>query len=199
MLSKIKCGVFASFAMIAMASQGNAATVNFADVDTQTVSSFSQDGVTITSSGMLQFTKFNGLGVAGGATSTNPDSEIGVFETVQFDFGDTVHNLTYTLGGISIYDPSAIPGRRKITAFKEGTIVGSVFDSDHSLNDSISDMFAGLAFDAVSIRGYAGSSFKLYSISFDQISAVPLPAAVPLFAAGMGILGLMGWRRKRAA
>ena len=28
---------------------------------------------------------------------------------------------------------------------------------------------------------------------------VPLPAALPLFATGLGVLGLLGWRRKRAA
>jgi len=31
------------------------------------------------------------------------------------------------------------------------------------------------------------------------ISAVPLPAALPLFATGLGALGLLGWRRKKAA
>jgi len=30
-------------------------------------------------------------------------------------------------------------------------------------------------------------------------SAVPLPAALPLFATGLGALGLLGWRRKRKA
>ena len=30
-------------------------------------------------------------------------------------------------------------------------------------------------------------------------SAVPLPAALPLFATGIGALGLLGWRRKRKA
>ena len=28
---------------------------------------------------------------------------------------------------------------------------------------------------------------------------VPLPAALPLFATGLGALGLLGWRRKKAA
>jgi hypothetical protein len=31
------------------------------------------------------------------------------------------------------------------------------------------------------------------------ITATPLPAALPLFATGLGALGLLGWRRKRKA
>jgi hypothetical protein len=30
-------------------------------------------------------------------------------------------------------------------------------------------------------------------------TATPLPAALPLFATGLGGLGLLGWRRKRKA
>ena len=30
-----------------------------------------------------------------------------------------------------------------------------------------------------------------------ESSAVPLPAAFPLFASGLGVMGLLGWRRKR--
>jgi hypothetical protein len=32
-----------------------------------------------------------------------------------------------------------------------------------------------------------------------SLSATPLPAAFPLFASGLGALGLLGWRRKRTA
>jgi hypothetical protein len=31
------------------------------------------------------------------------------------------------------------------------------------------------------------------------VSTVPLPATLPLFASGLGALGLLGWRRKKAA
>jgi hypothetical protein len=30
-------------------------------------------------------------------------------------------------------------------------------------------------------------------------SATPIPAALPLFASGLGALGLLGWRRKKKA
>jgi hypothetical protein len=35
--------------------------------------------------------------------------------------------------------------------------------------------------------------------SVSAVSAVPIPAALPLFAAGLSALGVMGWRKKRKA
>jgi hypothetical protein len=34
---------------------------------------------------------------------------------------------------------------------------------------------------------------------FDEAGTTPLPAALPLFAGGLGALGLLGWRRKKKA
>jgi hypothetical protein len=51
----------------------------------------------------------------------------------------------------------------------------------------------------------AGASFVLQYQSpvvgdrFTPLNPVPLPAALPLFATGLGALGLLGWRRKRKA
>jgi hypothetical protein len=36
-------------------------------------------------------------------------------------------------------------------------------------------------------------------IQFSSLSAVPLPTALPLFASGLGVMGFLGWRRKRKA
>jgi len=36
-------------------------------------------------------------------------------------------------------------------------------------------------------------------IGVADVTATPLPAALPLFAGGLGALGLLGWRRKRNA
>jgi hypothetical protein len=38
-----------------------------------------------------------------------------------------------------------------------------------------------------------------YQVLFSPISATPLPAAMPLFATGLGFVGMLGWRRKRKA
>jgi hypothetical protein len=34
-------------------------------------------------------------------------------------------------------------------------------------------------------------------VTFSQVAATPLPAALPLFATGLGALGLLRWRRRR--
>ena len=34
---------------------------------------------------------------------------------------------------------------------------------------------------------------------FELVASTPIPAALPLFATGLGALGLLGWRRKRKA
>ena len=41
--------------------------------------------------------------------------------------------------------------------------------------------------------GWSGS----LDITLNGSTATPLPAALPLFATGLGALGLLGWRRKR--
>ncbi len=49
----------------------------------------------------------------------------------------------------------------------------------------------------------AGSSNSVGTLLFDDsnlvtgVSVVPLPAALPLYGAGIAVLGFMGWRRKR--
>jgi hypothetical protein len=44
-----------------------------------------------------------------------------------------------------------------------------------------------------------GSSGTEFYINTATVSAVPLPAALPLFGTGLGILGFLGWRRRRKA
>jgi hypothetical protein len=51
--------------------------------------------------------------------------------------------------------------------------------------------FISGAYEEVSHLGIGDGAFTL--------AATPLPAALPLFASGLGALGFLGWRRKRTA
>jgi len=78
------------------------------------------------------------------------------------------------------------------------TADGGVFDiaivsyyTDGSMPGcSVADCY-GTFNDSYSILNSTGD----FTIS--AVSATPLPAALPLFATGLGAMGLLGWRRKR--
>jgi hypothetical protein len=65
----------------------------------------------------------------------------------------------------------------------DGSLIGLVLD----LNDT-------LRYELTEISTRSGSQ-----IIATSLSPIPLPAALPLFATGLGALGLLGWRRKRKA
>ena len=46
---------------------------------------------------------------------------------------------------------------------------------------------------------WANGEFLSFDLVTEHVAPVPLPAAFPLFAGGLGLLGLFGWRRKRMA
>jgi hypothetical protein len=50
---------------------------------------------------------------------------------------------------------------------------------------------------AYGIGGNFVEAYQLSTFPAPSPSATPLPAALPLFAAGLGAMGLLGWRRKR--
>jgi hypothetical protein len=55
------------------------------------------------------------------------------------------------------------------------------------------------AFSSLTIIDFGGDNFGIDGISFNkgQLAPTPLPAALPLFASGLGLLGLLGWRSKK--
>jgi PEP-CTERM motif len=54
---------------------------------------------------------------------------------------------------------------------------------------------AGLVIDVVDAEG--NRTGETYAVNPFTIEAVPLPAALSLFASGLGVMGLLGWRRRR--
>lgn len=71
---------------------------------------------------------------------------------------------------------------------------------------SLLSVYAGLdptGLWALSINDDAGADIGDlaggWSLQFTTTSVVPLPAALPLLGSALALLGLLGWRKKRAA
>jgi hypothetical protein len=130
-------------------------------------------------------------GCPGGDVSI-PDP-IYVGETVTFD--------------ATVYFSSPATGISEVEWYTSG--LGPPFSQTNSGNYFITGVFqqpghAGwqvIIFDNLGSEGYVcpcdpGSS----DVQFEVLpSLTPLPATLPLFATGFGVMGLFGWRRKRNA
>ena len=89
--------------------------------------------------------------------------------------------------------------------FTEGGIanfcVGSCSSSIPSTTTNLVHVFRGVTDTYfVNVAGDAdATSTSLLSASWEttDLVATPLPAALPLYAAGMGLLGFLGWRKRR--
>lgn len=87
--------------------------------------------------------------------------------------------------------------------FKGGTMVSSG-DVSFLAMGTIVGFSDSVGFDELLVRSIVNGDTSLQAIALDNLNvqlsapnAVPLPAALPLFATGVGALGLLGWRRKR--
>ena len=96
-----------------------------------------------------------------------------------FEPAGSVNNVSFT------FSRSLNPGDAPFSFF-EGTSPIKLLLAFDALNTG----------DTVSTTGFSGS--VTYNFS-PVVAAVPLPGALPLFATGLGALGLLGWRRKRKA
>ena len=87
-----------------------------------------------------------------------------------------------------------------------GDIGGPVMNSTYQVIVPPGHSLAVAFLDDGSVPNFEGSSYTFSIAAFSDpnrgenfAADTPLPAALPLFATGLGALGLLGWRRKRKA
>ncbi len=118
---------------------------------------------------------------------------------------DIITGITGTIdgsmiAGLTTFGSSPSPASQVI--FPTGTTflstAGIAFDTASGLDVNIFSFFpqgtppSGNAYGELTSGGFGVGTFSL-----TPVSATPLPAALPLFATGVGVLGLLGWLRKR--
>ena len=102
----------------------------------------------------------------------------------------TIYNDPWCVGGPPGFGGCGSAGALTFSIFAGQTLSG--FDVVDTALMAPSDV----QFFAVTVHGSLGNvEFEGTAVS----SATPLPAALPLFASGLGGLGLIGWHRKRKA
>src|SRR5262245_60912120 len=90
------------------------------------------------------------------------------------------------------------PNDRVLTPFASGVggTVSGIWNAGEgngtTLTAQLANLLAGNAYvNFHTLPNFPGGEIR------GQLSETPLPAALPLFATGLGVLGLIGWRRKR--
>jgi hypothetical protein len=114
-------------------------------------------------------------------------------------FTDGLGNITaWNIGLSGIGNTGTNTTERHVFTFFEPFFPLNNPGIDHGLIAVCTDFQSGLGcVTAHSDDGIIQSSPGQWTIT--TLPEVPLPAALPLFATGLGVLGLLGWRRKRKA
>ncbi len=179
----------AVLAVVLSSHSASAATFTFLNngADNLASLSFSDDGIdlVVSGSGASVSQAGNGLGVTGG-TGQN---RIGSGESLMFDF-----------------DPAVALLSSLIFERGSGTDTVELLDANNILLDTFLISGPGNSFQTLSNLNFSGSKFTIrnggggngFRVAGITVSAVPLPAALPLFGGGLALMGLIGWRRKRA-
>ncbi len=152
----------------------------------------------------------NTLNPANGQLGTNPQGESFGDPSVVGSFSDTFY-VTVSGTGLQILDIAISSGPEiDVGQGFEIIIPGVQQPENFSIPTGSLDYNVEPGVYAITILGvteygypvpgdltYLSGSYKGTITAGDPPRATPLPAALPLFATGIGAIGLLGWRRKR--
>ena len=181
------------FALIAslwlgLSGLASAATLDFSGVQNFSGNPLVLANATITDlSGGNVLVGPNAIGQKDGFCFLSIGGNSGCQASGEIAFSNAVSSLMFDVVGAQFGDSVTI------SAFNGATLLGSIVATVDGLKDfSAFGAITRLSFDDNSTNGGVGYA----TFAFD---ATPLPGTLPLFATGLGALGLLGWRRKRKA
>jgi hypothetical protein len=220
-------GILAGAALVSLAGAPQAATFTTGDIQVNLGGGGVEvpiylDAATDTTTGTGHVGSQTGLAgtpVVTFTTNVNSDFANG-FATIKPSDDPVINSLTFSVpAGFFFTDlvfhtqnppPGNVDGDILITALNGITEVGQYGNDAISsgLQEWLTVAINGALFTSIVItsdRGFA--EFKQFSISglvscgptgcAPPPGLVPIPGALPLFASGMGLLGFLGWRRRK--
>lgn len=181
--------IFAILANAAAAASANAATIDFGDLGTFTAPSLVFEGGIVIGSGDINVLASNSLGIVGGTS----DITIDTTEFIQFSFAAPVTDVSYFVDicGFS----GGLCGGRTVEVFGSNGGSLGVFLQDFPGFYFLSDLVGAALISGFTLSAIDRGDFRIERLSFESVQEVPLPAALPLFLAGMA--GLKFARRRR--
>jgi hypothetical protein len=124
----------------------------------------------------------------GYADSANQDNTT-FNSATSFTFQDTVTNYTGPNNPVELQFVSSVLGFFDVFAVLSDNFPGGFTDTISPDGTTITLNWAGGSV----------TSGDVFDVTVGVTGATPLPAALPLFATGIGGLGFLGWRRRRKA
>ena len=136
-------------------------------------------------------TQILGLGPTSGTQFlNNPNAGIG---TITFTF--TSLTPVFGINMVDALDTGVVGSLSFSTnTGANGTIANTPLPNANVLFFGITDFMT--PFTSISFTDTLGTDGVAFDDAYTQVSAVPLPAALPLFLSALAGLGLMGWRRR---
>jgi len=123
---------------------------------------------------------FVGISAADPLSSPGDIFHVSVFDQNNVLLGDATGSINFS--GVGGFGPSLSSNLTTPSFY----VIFSALSGSYEILQAIE---AGGFYDSTSVYDRAPT--------LSAIAATPLPAALPLFATGLGALGLLGWRRKR--
>lgn len=145
------------------------------------------------SNGAETITNLNSLSYAGASTSPafSPSTGLPGFPTFDIVTNASGQIVQWAIALVSNEAPGAV----------EMVSISGIDEPGSSDPIDITDVWNYCSAPTCGEETFAGQDYTpgSWTPTNGPLGATPLPAALPLFASGLGALGLFGWRRKRKA
>ena len=186
---------FAAVAMMCASGAPSAWAASLLGTQVNGVMNVSSDAVT------NYFDPVNGWVPAGYGNSSSPNNVV-IGSGVEFGYSDGANTDTADFSDtqLTLMDVSDSFFRGSLSVayiFTDTAFIGKTISSVS--DDFPSAVIASIVGDVLTLNmpAFEITQSETFQATFDIAGTTPLPAALPLFMSGCGVLGLFAWRRKK--